>query len=133
MYHLLSDTVRLKQWILERYAASAFNTCCTQPLPSMHGDPLVIVTKPGTTPSAIHVPAPVPIHYQTEVKKGLDRDVALGVLEKVPVNTLVEWLHRMVIAVTGDLVLPRFDCCACTLYCVLYVCVCIVNGSLNER
>ena len=64
----------------------------------MHADPLVIVTKPGTTPSASHVPAPVPIHYQTEVKKGLDRDVALGVLEKVPVNTPVEWLHRMVIA-----------------------------------
>ena len=97
-----SDTVRLKQWILQRYAASAFNTCCTQPLPAMHGDPLVIVTKPGTTPSAIHVPAPVPIHYQTEVKKGLDRDVALGVLEKVPVNTPVEWLHRMVIAPKKD-------------------------------
>ena len=97
-----SDTVRLKQWILERYATSAFNTCCTQPLPSIHGDPLVIVTKPGTTPSAIHVPAPVPIHYQTEVKKGLDRDVALGVLEKVPVNTPVEWLHRMVIAPKKD-------------------------------
>ena len=67
-----------------------------------YGDPLVIVTKPGTTPSAIHVPAPVPIHYQTEVKKGLDRDVALGVLEKVPVNTPVEWLHRMVIAPKKD-------------------------------
>lgn len=97
-----SDTKRLKQWILERYAASAFNTCCTQPLPAMHGDPLIIALKPGTSPSAIHVPAPVPIHYQEEVKKGLDRDVSLGVLEKVPVNTPVEWLHRMVIAPKKD-------------------------------
>ena len=48
-----SDTVRLQQWILERYAVSTFNTCCTQPLPSMHGNPLVTVTKPGTTPSAM--------------------------------------------------------------------------------
>jgi len=92
-----ADTSKLKTWILQRYAASAFNTCCTQPLPSMHGDPLVIALKPESKPSAVHVPAPVPIHYQTEVKKGLDRDVALGVLEKVPVNTPVEWLHRMVI------------------------------------
>ena len=89
-----SDTNKLKEWILQRYLGSAFNTCCTQPLPAMHGDPLVIALKP---PSAIHVPAPVPIHYQAEVKKGLDRDVSLGVLEKVPVNTPVEWLHRMVI------------------------------------
>ena len=50
----------------------------------------------------IHVPAPVPIHYQTEVEKGLDRDVALGVLEKVPVNMPVEWLHRMAIASKKD-------------------------------
>ena len=34
--------------------------------PAMHGDPLVIALKPGTTPSAIHVPAHVPIHYQAE-------------------------------------------------------------------
>lgn len=97
-----TDTERLKHWILERYSASAFNTCCTQPLPAMHGDPLVIAIKPGTTPSAIHVPGPVPIHFQAEVKKGLDRDVALGVLEKVPVNTPVEWLHRMVITPKKD-------------------------------
>ena len=81
---------------MEKYAESAFNTCCTQPLPSIHGDPLVIALRPDTTPSAIHVPAPVPIHFQAEVKKGLDRDAALGVLKKVPVNTPVEWLHQYI-------------------------------------
>ena len=35
--------------------------------------------------------------------------------------------------VAGDLVLPRVDCCACTLYSVLYVWVYVVNGSLYER
>ena len=64
----------------------------------MHGEPLTVVMKSEYRPTAIHVPAPVPIHFQEEVKKGLDRDVALGVLEKVPVNTPVKWLHRMVIA-----------------------------------
>ena len=38
----------------------------------------------------------------TKQKKGLDRDVALGVLEKVPVNTPVEWLHRIVITSKKD-------------------------------
>ena len=32
------------------------------------------------------------------------------------------------ITVTGDLVLSRVDCCACTLYSVLYVWVYVVNG-----
>ena len=34
--------------------------------------------------------------------------------------------------VSGDLVLLRVDCCACTLYSVLYVWVYVVNGSLYE-
>ena len=36
-------------------------------------------------------------------------------------------------SVAGDLVLPRVDCCACTLCSVLYVWVYVVNGSLYER
>ena len=35
--------------------------------------------------------------------------------------------------VTGDLVLPRVDCCACTLYCVLYVCVYVVYSVLYVK
>ena len=35
--------------------------------------------------------------------------------------------------VAGNLVLLRVDCCACTLYSVLYVWVYVVNGSLYER
>ena len=37
------------------------------------------------------------------------------------------------LCVAGDLVLPRVDCCMCTLYSVLYVWVYVVNGSLYER
>ena len=36
-------------------------------------------------------------HWREEVKAGLDRDVRLGVLEKVPLGTPVTWCHRMVI------------------------------------
>ena len=40
---------------------------------------------------------------------------------------------RIITCVAGKLVLLRVDCCACTLYSVLYVWVCVVNGSLYER
>jgi len=45
-------------------------------------------------PTAFHSPKPVPIHWQDDVKAGLDRDVRLGVLEPVPVGEPVvvkEW------------------------------------------
>ena len=41
--------------------------------------------------------ASVPIHWENKVKEHLDRDVRLGVLEKVLVSTPDTWCHRMVI------------------------------------
>ncbi len=52
---------------------------------------------PQATPTAHHTPIPVPLHWQDEVKAGLDRDVRLGVLEQVPIGAPVTWCHRMVI------------------------------------
>lgn len=52
---------------------------------------------PLTTSTAHHNPIPVPLHWQEKVKAGLDRDVRLGVLEQVPIGTLVTWCHRMVV------------------------------------
>ncbi len=49
------------------------------------------------TPTVHHSPIPVPIHWQDEVKAGLDRDVRLGVIEPVPVGEPVTWCHHMVI------------------------------------
>ena len=40
---------------------------------------------------------PVAVHWQDEVKAGLDEDVRLGVLEKVPIGDRVTWCHGMVI------------------------------------
>ena len=39
----------------------------------------------------------MPVHWENTVKEHLDRDVRLGVLEKVPVGTPDTWCHRMVI------------------------------------
>ena len=56
-----------------------------------------LMINPQATPTAYHSPIPVPLHWQDDVKAGLDRDVRLGVIEPVPVGEPVSWCHRMVI------------------------------------
>ena len=62
----------------------------------MQGPPLRLMVDPDAAPVAHHTPVPVPVHWQEEVKAGLDRDVRLGVIEPVPVGA-VTYCHRMVI------------------------------------
>ena len=88
---------RLKRHLLDLYSASAFNVCEHQPLPMMSGPPLSLSIDPNAVPKPCHTPIAIPIHWQDEVKAGLDRDVRLGVLEKFPLGTPVTWCHRMVI------------------------------------
>ena len=52
---------RLEQWIRGFYAASAFNTCECQALPSMHGPPVKIHLTEDAKPVASHTPIPIPI------------------------------------------------------------------------
>ena len=70
--------------------------CEHQPLPSMTGPPMKLMIEPDAKPVAYHTPIPVPIHWQDEVKAGLDRDVQLHVIEPVPINDPVTWCHRVV-------------------------------------
>ena len=88
---------QLQQYLLDYYASSTFNTCEHQILPLMDGPPMRLMIDPQATPTAHHSPIPVPLHWQEEVKAGLDRDVRLGVLEPVPIGEPVTWCHRMVI------------------------------------
>ena len=85
---------------LKRTEASwkcSFNTCNHQPLPLMHRAPLKFYIQDGAVPHAIHVPPSIPLHLSGKVMDAIKRDVALGVLEKVPTNTPSTWCHRMVI------------------------------------
>ena len=61
------------------------------------GPPLRLMIDPNAKPVAFHTPVPVPLHWQEDVKAGLDQDVQLGVIEPVPVGDHVTWCHRMVI------------------------------------
>ena len=93
---------KMEQWIRSFYAASAFNTCECQMLPAMHGPPVKIHLQEGATPVASHSPIPVPLHWHKEVKAGLDCDVAIGVIEKVPSGTPTTWVHKMVCVAKKD-------------------------------
>ena len=86
----------LQDWLLNHYKSSTFNTCEHQQLPLMDGPPMRLMVDPDAEPVAYHTPIPVPLHWQEAVKAGLDQDVALGVLEPVPVGEPVTWCHRMV-------------------------------------
>ena len=88
---------KLRQYLLDYYKSSTFNTCEHQLLPMMEGPPMRLMIDPTAKPIAYHSPIPIPIHWQDDVKAGLDRDVRLGVLEPVPVGEPVTWCHRMVI------------------------------------
>ncbi len=92
----------MRSWLVDRYKASTFNKCPHQPLPLMTGPAMKMRTDESTLPSVTHRPAKVPIHWKTEVKSQLDRDVALGVIEKVPPGTPVTWLHNMVLTPKAD-------------------------------
>ena len=93
---------KLKQWLIERFSASAFNKCTHQELQEMAGEPMNIVFKEGVAPHAVHTPIPVPIHWKDKIKEDLDRDVRLGIIEPVPQGTPTTWCARMVVAHKKD-------------------------------
>lgn len=97
-YPATEDNIpRLKDFLLNHYKSSTFNTCEHQPLPLMDVPPMKLMVDPEAEPVARHSPIPVPIHWRDTVKKGLDQDVQLGVIEPVPVGEPVTWCHRMVV------------------------------------
>ena len=93
----------MKEWILAEYKDSAFNCCENQTLPLItNSPPMQLYVDPKAKPVAVNKCAPVPLHWQREVKEGLDNDVTLGVLEKVDVDTPNTWCSRMVVCAKKD-------------------------------
>ena len=93
----------MRDWLLSRFSSSTFNTCPHQQLPTIDkGPPLQLHVDPSAKPKACHTPAPIPLHWQEQVRSDLLRDEALGVIEKVPYGEPVEWCHRMVITRKHD-------------------------------
>lgn len=93
---------KMKEWLLQRYASSTFNTCPHRPLPCMTGPPVEIHLDKSAKPRACHTPATVPVHWHQRVYEDLLRDEALGVIERVPYGEPVSWCHRMVVTRKHD-------------------------------
>ena len=93
----------LKQYLMDRFSSSSFNICEHQALPMLQNSPpLELHTDPTAKPVAVHRPAVVPVHWKEAVYEGLMRDVRLGVIERVPLNTPVSWQSRMHILAKHD-------------------------------
>ena len=92
-----ANLIKLKQFLMDYYKSSTFNTCDHQPLPLIDGPPMRLMVDPDAEPVAHHIPVPVPIDWKEEVKAGQDQEIRLGVLEPVPVGEPVTWCHRMVV------------------------------------
>ena len=95
------NTPKMRQWLVERYAASTFNRCPHQALHTMTGPCMKMPIDETSAPSVTNRPARVPMHWKEQVKRQLDRDEALGVIE-VSLGTPVKWLHIMVITPKAD-------------------------------
>ena len=92
-----NNRLKIKNYLLNLYKSSTFNTCEHQELPLMNVPPMKLMVNKEAEPVAHHTPVPVPIHWQEDVKRGLDHDVLMGVLEPVPIGEPVTWCHRMVV------------------------------------
>lgn len=68
----------------------------------MTGPEIALHVDEKAEPYAAHTPAPVPLHWHDAVKTQLDKDVNMGVLEKVPIGEPSQWCHRMVITPKTD-------------------------------
>ena len=87
---------KMREWLINRFSSSTFNKCTHQRLPMMSGPPIKLNINSNVKPSAVHTPAPIPLHWREAVKRQLDEDVRLGVIEKVEPNTATTWCHRAI-------------------------------------
>ena len=87
---------KMREWLVNEFASSTFNTCPHRPLPCMSGPPLRIHVDTEAKPRTCHTPATVPVHWEKSAYEGLLRDEALGVIERVPYGEPVTWCHRAV-------------------------------------
>ena len=93
----IGNNSKMKEWLLDYFKASTFNTCPHQPLHEMSGPPVEIHIDPDAEPKRCRTPSRIAVHWQQQVEEDIKRDEALGILEKVPYGEPVTWCHRMVV------------------------------------
>ena len=93
---------RMKQWLLDYFKSSTFNTCPHQPLQQMSGPPIEIHISDSAVPKVCNKPSSIPLHWLQKVYEDILRDEALGILERVPYGVPVIWCHRLVVTRKHD-------------------------------
>lgn len=96
------NNAKMKQWLLQTYSSSTFNTCPHRPIPCMSGPPLEIHLNKCAALLTCHKAAPNPVHWAGQVYEELLRDESLGIIEHVPYGEPVTWCHCMVITRKHD-------------------------------
>ena len=56
------NAAKMKEWLLDKYKNSTFNTCPHQILQNMEGPPIAIYIDPQSQPVAVHTPSPIPLN-----------------------------------------------------------------------
>ena len=77
---------KLEEFQKQYYFTSTFNTCSHKPLLLFRGPPLELAISQGSKPVCVQTPCIIPRHtlcWEKTGKRGIDRDVELGVLECV--------------------------------------------------
>ena len=88
----------MKEWLLNRYTISIFNTCPYRAFYCMADHPIDIHLEPSAKPIACHAPATIPhFRWQQQIHEDLHRNEALGILEKFTRGEPTEWCHLMII------------------------------------
>ena len=98
---------RLQEWLLNHYSSSTFNCCPHQESKGMTGPPVKLAIKPDADLVCHTKPFKVPLHWKNQVKEGMERDVRLGIIEKLPPNTPAVCCHRMVVTSKPGSTKPR--------------------------
>ena len=92
---------KLKQFMIEQFSNSTFNK--NPPFPKLSTPPAKIHLKPNyIIPKPAFWPATVADHWANEVQESINKDVASGVLIKVPFNEPTVWCARMVVVQKKD-------------------------------
>ena len=85
---------KLKQQLIKQFP-SVFNR--STPFRQMSCEPAHIHLKEDAVPHAIHTPIPIPVHWKEQAKADIERDIADGIIEPVPVGDPTIWCSPMII------------------------------------
>ena len=91
---------KLEFWLLNALEQTVFNTI--NPLPKMTGKPHKIHLEDDAVFYVAYTPIPIPYHWNEEVKKQLEEDVRLGIIQKAPVGQASDWCMQMVTVAKKD-------------------------------